>query len=212
MTALALVPLVELAEARNPWRARAACRNVPTEVFFSTSSNAVETAMDVCSACPVRVDCAAYAATLEDVVGVWGGRLHTGASLQQRAPISAVPTPAQLPKPDPMPDRVKGEARRIVEAVVTVTGIGPVALFSGLRFADVAAARHLAMWAIRTRLRWSYPQIGRLFDRDHTSAMHGVGRVARRVLWPSTFAEQAQAVAELLDGDLAVTGVSTAQV
>jgi chromosomal replication initiator protein len=40
------------------------------------------------------------------------------------------------------------------------------------RDAATVAARHAAMQRIRRQLGWSYPRIGRLFNRDHTTVMH----------------------------------------
>lgn len=67
-----------------------------------------------------------------------------------------------------------------------------VAREAGLRVRDImgssaarhpAHARHLAMWRLRQILsengepRYSFPEIGRAFGRDHTSAMHACRRV-----------------------------------
>lgn len=68
-------------------------------------------------------------------------------------------------------------AGRIVDQVATRTGITRTAILGRDRFAEVVHARHLAMWLIRTQLDWSYPQIGRWFGRDHTTVIHGVGRI-----------------------------------
>ncbi len=38
---------------------------------------------------------------------------------------------------------------------------------------DIVVARHEAMLQVREELRLSYPALGRLFDRDHRTVMHG---------------------------------------
>ena len=71
-----------------------------------------------------------------------------------------------------------------------------VATQHGLRASDlmgesvnrnvIVPARHEAMWRIRQvrlpngRHRYSYPQIGRYFDRDHTSVIHACKRHLER--------------------------------
>lgn len=48
---------------------------------------------------------------------------------------------------------------------------------------EIVRARHAAMYLIREHTELSYPQIGRLFNRHHTSVLHGVASIegARRV-------------------------------
>lgn len=57
------------------WPRRAACRDIDTEMFFpvSASAAAADPAKRVCSRCPVKPDCLAYALALGDDWGVWGG-------------------------------------------------------------------------------------------------------------------------------------------
>ena len=51
----------------------------------------------------------------------------------------------------------------------------PIAALTGRRMTrDVAWARQEAMWEMRTRTRHSTVVIGNLFNRDHTTVMHGV--------------------------------------
>jgi len=38
-------------------------------------------------------------------------------------------------------------------------------------------ARHVAMYLVRSYCRMSYPEIGRLFGRDHSTVLHAVRRV-----------------------------------
>lgn len=40
-----------------------------------------------------------------------------------------------------------------------------------------AAPRQQLMWELRTVLGMSYPRIGRIFDRDHTTVMHAVRKI-----------------------------------
>ena len=45
---------------------------------------------------------------------------------------------------------------------------------------DATVARQEAMHEVRRQLRWSYPHLGALFERDHTTVMHGVRRHLER--------------------------------
>jgi chromosomal replication initiation ATPase DnaA len=53
---------------------------------------------------------------------------------------------------------------------------------SRVRTKTIAAARHELWWRLRTapELELSYDEIGRLFDRNHTSVLHGVRAHQRR--------------------------------
>lgn len=66
----------------------------------------------------------------------------------------------------------------------TLSDIGLIALKHGLtrhdllgreRFPRISKARHEAFYYFR-RKGWSYPEIGRLFGRDHSTIIHGVER------------------------------------
>jgi chromosomal replication initiation ATPase DnaA len=68
-------------------------------------------------------------------------------------------------------------------------------LTSASRSADLVLKRHEAMYAIRYGTELSFPAIGRLFRRDHTTVMHGVERVLDRlgpVHWPHQYNERVQ--------------------
>ncbi len=45
------------------------------------------------------------------------------------------------------------------------------------RRAELVAARHEAMWRMKRELRLSSTQIGRYFNRDHTSVLHAVWKL-----------------------------------
>jgi WhiB family redox-sensing transcriptional regulator len=67
----------EVAE-RPSWRRWAACRETPTAIFFPAGNSQFtrsdeERAKAVCSSCPVRARCLAFAMEHEEAHGVWGG-------------------------------------------------------------------------------------------------------------------------------------------
>ena len=65
----------------------------------------------------------------------------------------------------------------IVSEVCQYYGIEEQVLRSTLKNKNTAEARQVAMYLIRTMTNLSLPEIGREFDRDHTTVMHGLKKV-----------------------------------
>lgn len=59
----------------------------------------------------------------------------------------------------------------IIREVACEHGVTVSDILSQSRKYPIAAARHDAMKRIRAELKYSYPQIGRMFDRDHSSVI-----------------------------------------
>jgi hypothetical protein len=57
------------------WRDDAACAGVDSDDWFphSTNTTAIHAIKQVCFGCPVMIDCAQYALTTRQDIGVWGG-------------------------------------------------------------------------------------------------------------------------------------------
>ncbi len=62
------------------WQEKAACRDLPTEMFFHPDGergprrkNRINAAKAVCSACPVIQACRKQALNLAEPYGIWGG-------------------------------------------------------------------------------------------------------------------------------------------
>ncbi len=62
------------------WQEKAACRDLPTEMFFHPDGergprrkNRISAAKAVCSACPVIQACRKQALNLAEPYGIWGG-------------------------------------------------------------------------------------------------------------------------------------------
>lgn len=69
-------------EPENDWRARAACKGMDPEHFFSSDDDAANkheraereaSAKAVCGRCEVRRDCLSYAIAAGERYGIWGG-------------------------------------------------------------------------------------------------------------------------------------------
>ena len=61
-----------------PWRERAGCRDLDTDLFFPVGEGAeaqvqIDAAKTVCASCPVRDECLAFALDTRQDAGVWGG-------------------------------------------------------------------------------------------------------------------------------------------
>ena len=62
------------------WQQQGACRDLPSEMFFhpegergNARRQRIETAKDVCAACPVLHACREHALTIREPYGIWGG-------------------------------------------------------------------------------------------------------------------------------------------
>lgn len=69
------------------------------------------------------------------------------------------------------------------------------------RHQSIAAARLAAYWLLRALCGLSYPQIGALLRRDHTTVMSGVKRVERRRATDAHFRAHLELVAAAARGD-----------
>jgi chromosomal replication initiator protein len=69
------------------------------------------------------------------------------------------------------------KALTIVQMCVDHFDVTQTQLFGKHRPAEVVAARHAAMYLIRKKCHFSYDNIGKMFNRDHTTAIHAENRV-----------------------------------
>jgi WhiB family redox-sensing transcriptional regulator len=58
------------------WRERAACKDMPTALFFSSYNKDIQAAKKVCNTCPVRRTCLEDSLEHQDRFGVFGGADH----------------------------------------------------------------------------------------------------------------------------------------
>jgi hypothetical protein len=71
--------------------------------------------------------------------------------------------------------------RLLIELAARRWGTDAVLILSDSRDQLVTAARHHAMWLLREHTRYSLPQIGRLFGRDHSTVISGIAHHLERV-------------------------------
>jgi chromosomal replication initiator protein len=69
----------------------------------------------------------------------------------------------------------------IISTVCERFGIRPHDLTSPRRSRHIALPRHVAMYLCRRLLNASFPHLGQLFQRDHSTVMHGVSAIEQRV-------------------------------
>jgi WhiB family redox-sensing transcriptional regulator len=55
------------------WQERGSCRGVDSELFFPASEDEAISGKAICTTCPVRVACLAFALERNERFGIWGG-------------------------------------------------------------------------------------------------------------------------------------------
>jgi hypothetical protein len=85
------------------------------------------------------------------------------------------------------PRSPRDEIQALIENIARAHDCTAADVFGRSRLRGIVRARHEAMYEVARRYPWlSYPQLGRLFRRDHTSVMHAVfklGLPSRREQW-----------------------------
>lgn len=67
-------PLLDLLGVESPdWYEHAECRGAPQELFFPGQGEPTQPAKEMCAACPVSVECLAWALDHGEKHGIWGG-------------------------------------------------------------------------------------------------------------------------------------------
>jgi hypothetical protein len=72
---------------------------------------------------------------------------------------------------------LRGNVRRIQDIVCKFTGAHFADMMSGRHFKDDVYARHLAMYLCKVFTSRSFPDLGRRFNRDHSSILHACKRM-----------------------------------
>ena len=94
-----------------PWRQFALCLGQDPDLWFPVDSDGGDKALGICSVCPVRLDCLAWAIEHNERNGIWGGvsaRRRQRIRAELRRTHGAVSTPGTL---------TAGFRRRQVDAV-----------------------------------------------------------------------------------------------
>jgi WhiB family transcriptional regulator, redox-sensing transcriptional regulator len=97
----------------NAWRTRGLCQTVDPETFFPVPMAPADAAIDLCDRCPVAGACLAWALSVGDCHGVWGGTT----ARERRAMLVAWRTEEQLeelPYGGPEPEVVVSAGELVV--------------------------------------------------------------------------------------------------
>jgi chromosomal replication initiation ATPase DnaA len=76
--------------------------------------------------------------------------------------------------------RPEMKIREVIDLVVDITGVPHSDILSPKRDRVTARARQMVMWKAHKEGH-SLPAIGRVLGRDHTSVLHGVRQINRRL-------------------------------
>jgi chromosomal replication initiator protein len=79
--------------------------------------------------------------------------------------------------------------RSVIEAVCHFYGERKTGLLGDDRTQQVAMVRHVAMYLARVHSGLSYPELGNVFRRDHSSVIPGVRMIERRIQVQPAFAK-----------------------
>jgi len=75
----------------------------------------------------------------------------------------------------------------------------------GDKTARILEARQVAQWVLRRQLRLSFPEIGRVMNRDHSTVMHSCRAIEKRRAFEEVFAQFLDrlitAIAERIDSE-----------
>lgn len=78
-------------------------------------------------------------------------------------------------------NRLKSDTERIIEKTIQMYEVTRDELSEHTRRANVVVPRQIVMYLLRTDVGLSFPSIGRLFNRDHTTVIHSCNKVREMI-------------------------------
>jgi chromosomal replication initiator protein len=78
---------------------------------------------------------------------------------------------------------------RVIEIVGKFYGVAQADLLGDGRTQHLSMVRHITMYLARTYCQLSYPELGTVFGRDHSTVIHAVKLIERRVQAQPAFAK-----------------------
>lgn len=95
--------------------------------------------------------------------------------------------------------RVAVSPKQVLDAVARYYGVTPEVLRGKARDRSIVVPRHVAMYLMREDARATLPEIGaEMGGRDHTTAMHGIERIATALEHDRALREQVNAIRAML--------------
>ena len=70
---------------------------------------------------------------------------------------------------------------KIFSAIEKKYDVGKAELVGKSRVKDVAQARHIAIYLVRTITEMSLPNIGKLFNRDHSTVISSIDAIEKKI-------------------------------
>lgn len=120
---------------------------------------------------------------------------RTAALIQQVDDLTAeVKRLRRLVEPAPLGVSVPSIAR-LVSVTAAEFDVTAPAILGPRRGPEFALARHVVMFLASTRTKHSLAVIGRCLNRDHTTVLHGIRRIAELVKADPAFAARLERVA-----------------
>jgi hypothetical protein len=97
----------------------------------------------------------------------------------------------------------------VIALVASAYGMEPAQLCGRSRTRHVVDARQIAMYVLREAVGYSFPAVGAVFGRDHTTAMSAVARVRARLAERPALRRGIQGLLDRLNGDAAGADVGS---
>lgn len=98
-------------------------------------------------------------------------------AIGKKRPVAEEP---RVVAPMDIPFRPKSHiVREIIKEEAARAGLKVDDILGPSRAPPIVAARSYAMWRARKEIGWSFPEIGRVFHRDHTTVMYAVNKIER---------------------------------
>jgi chromosomal replication initiation ATPase DnaA len=118
----------------------------------------------------------------------------------ENAAIPEAPQPLEEDKLV-LPYASANKIKMICKYVGAIYGFTVNDIMSARRTLKLVEARHIACYVSRHATRYSYPQIGRAINRDHSSVIHGVCQIEERIKQGGSFALGVQDIVERFKRD-----------
>jgi hypothetical protein len=124
---------------------------------------------------------------------------HTNKILESAA-IPEAPQPLEEDK-TVLPFSSVNKIKMICKYVGAIYGLTVNDIVSARRTLKLVEARHIVCYVSRHATRYSYPQIGRAINRDHSTVIHAVYQIEERIKEGGSFALAVQDIVERFKRD-----------
>ena len=78
-------------------------------------------------------------------------------------------------------DNEEHKVKKIINTTASVYGISVMELLSNRRRRELSEARQAAIYLALKHTKWGYADLGRFFNRDHTTVMYAEKKLAQEV-------------------------------